>query len=97
MTSRSDIAEQEKAQRLCCSMAFAVTLGAGGISWSTKTQFDELLEQNEQQPNRDPGCNGPGRFRWTVNPAAGALSLGRLADDCSNRVLVLTRKALTRK
>jgi hypothetical protein len=71
--------------------------GAPFVHGQYEVQFDELLEQNEQQPNRDPGCNGPGRFRWTVNPATGALSLGRLADDCANRVLVLTRKALTRK
>lgn len=71
--------------------------GAPFVQGQYETQFDELLEKNEQQPNRDPGCNGPGRFRWTVNPATGALSLGRLADDCANRVLVLTRKALTRK
>ena len=71
--------------------------GAPFVQGQYELQFDELLEQNEQQPNRDPGCAGPGRFRWTVNPATGALSLGRLSDDCANRVLVLTRKPLTKR
>ena len=68
--------------------------GAAFVRGQYEVQLDELLERNEEQPNRDPGCAGPGRFRWTVNPATGALSLGRLADDCANRVLVLTRKPL---
>lgn len=59
--------------------------------------FDEIVFRNERMENGEVGCAGPGRFRWTATPTTGALSYGRLADDCTNRVLVLTRKALTRK
>lgn len=71
--------------------------GAPFVEGDYELAFDEIVFRNERLANGDVGCPGPGRFRWTANPATGALSFGRLADDCDNRVFVATRKALTRK
>ena len=71
--------------------------GAAFLQGDYELSFDEVVWRNERQANGDVGCAGPGRFRWTANPTTGALTFGRLADDCENRVLVLTRKALTKR
>ena len=71
--------------------------GAPFVQGDYDLAFDEVVFRNERQANGDAGCAGAGRYRWTANPATGALSFGRLADDCDNRVLVATRKALTKR
>jgi hypothetical protein len=55
--------------------------------------FDEIVFRNA--PGAD--CTAPGRYRWTVNPANGNLSLGRLSDDCTQRAAFFTRRAFTKK
>jgi hypothetical protein len=55
--------------------------------------FDEIVFRNA--PGAD--CSAPGRYRWTVNPTGGNLSLGRLTDDCAQRAAFFTRRAFTKK
>ena len=59
--------------------------------------FDQVVFKNETNSVGTPPCPGPGRYRWTINPTDGNLILGRLADDCANRVAFLTRRPLAKR
>lgn len=71
--------------------------GKAFVSSDYALAFDEIVFTNEKNAAGETGCPGPGRYRWTANPANGNLALGRISDDCVNRVTFLTRGPLMRK
>jgi hypothetical protein len=56
--------------------------------------LDEVTLRGEQGSS---ACPNDGKYRWTINPTTGALTLGVLADECTARVTLLTRRAFLKK
>lgn len=59
--------------------------------------LDEIVLSNERDEQGAVTCPGSGRYRWTVNPATGALAFGLLSDPCEPRAVVVTRKAYAKR
>ena len=70
--------------------------GALFVEGDYQVRFDELWQSNETLPT-GPGCANPSKYRWTVNPTTGALTFGRLSDDCDGRIQFYARRTLTMK
>jgi hypothetical protein len=72
------------------------TITHGGKPYLTADydlSLDEIVLRNA--PGAD--CAKPGRYRWTVNPANGNLTLGRLTDDCAARLAFFTGHPFIKK
>lgn len=70
-----------------------------GVFVTTKydVAYDEIVFRDEKVADGSAGCPGPGKYRWSVNPANANLSLNKLSDDCAQRVAFLTRRAFSKR
>lgn len=68
--------------------------GEAVIEGNYDLALDQIVFRDERGTT---ACPKAGTYRWTVNPANGNLSLGRLSDECDPRFRYLTRRPFAKK